>query len=99
MKLAFAAPASGLPSLPTAFASHASLVHLPMKLFRAAPASGLPSLPTAFDLQLSCAATEPIAAIDSTSASTTAFITHLPHLRTYATDDHRQKAQLPGPES
>src|SRR6476620_716010 len=48
MKLVFAAPASGLPSLPIALGSHASRVHFVMKLFSAAPASGLPFLPIAW---------------------------------------------------
>src|SRR5262249_28317466 len=47
IKLAFAAPASGLPFLSTAFGSQASFVHFVMKLLSAAPARGLPSLPTA----------------------------------------------------
>ncbi len=41
-KAAFAAPESFLPSLPTAFASHACFLHLLIKLVLAAPASGLP---------------------------------------------------------
>jgi hypothetical protein len=41
MKLAFAAPASGLPSLPTAFGAQASFVHFVMKLLSAAPVSAL----------------------------------------------------------
>src|SRR6266436_2083498 len=45
MKLAFAAPASGLPFLSTAFGSQASFVHFVMKLLSAAPARGLPSFP------------------------------------------------------
>jgi hypothetical protein len=47
MKLAFAAPSSGLPSEPTAFGAQASRLHFVKKLFFAAPASGLPSFPTA----------------------------------------------------
>jgi hypothetical protein len=53
MKLAFAAPASGLPFLSTAFGSQASFVHLVMKLLSAAPARGLPSFPTALIEQVS----------------------------------------------
>ena len=48
MKLDFAAPASGLPSLPIALGSHASREHFAMKLFNAAPASGLLFLPMAW---------------------------------------------------
>jgi len=48
MKLVFAAPASGLPSLPMAFGSQASLVHFIIKLLSAAPASGLPFFPIAW---------------------------------------------------
>ena len=47
MKLVFAAPASGLPLLPTAFDSQSSFWHFVMKLDFAAPAKGLPFLPTA----------------------------------------------------
>jgi hypothetical protein len=42
MKLALAAPASGLPFLSIAFGSQTSFAHFVMKLFSAAPASGLP---------------------------------------------------------
>src|SRR5690242_2304013 len=47
MKLFLAAPASGLPSLPTALPSQASILHFFTKLVFAAPESGLPSLLTA----------------------------------------------------
>src|SRR5450756_2974963 len=47
MKLFFAAPESGLPSLLTALPSHASILHLFTKLFFAAPDNALPSLLTA----------------------------------------------------
>jgi hypothetical protein len=54
-KLVFAAPESGLPSLPTALSSQ----HLFKKLVFAAPASGLPSFPMAFDAHaMSCAIAE-----------------------------------------
>src|SRR6266566_5849495 len=56
MELAFAAPDSGLPSLPTALSSQ----HFLMELVRAAPASGLPSLLIAFVAQLSWAIADPI---------------------------------------
>src|SRR5262245_43484146 len=59
MKLVFAAPESGLPSLLTAFDSHASSLHFLMKLVLAAPASGLPSLLTAL-LAHDCAIAAPI---------------------------------------
>jgi hypothetical protein len=55
MKLFFAAPTSGRPSLPTAFAWHVSRLHFFKKLALAAPASGLPSLLTALLSQVSCA--------------------------------------------
>src|SRR5262245_24761610 len=51
MKLVFAAPESGLPSLLTAFDSHASSLHFLMKLVLAAPVRGLPSLLTALVAQ------------------------------------------------
>ena len=47
MKLVFAAPASGLPFLSTAFGAQASALHFFRKEFFAAPASGLPSALTA----------------------------------------------------
>ena len=43
MKLVFAAPESGLPSLLTALVAQASTVHFFMNDVFAAPASGLPS--------------------------------------------------------
>ena len=55
MKLFFAAPTSGRPSLPTAFAWQVSRLHFFKKLALAAPASGLPSLLTALLPQVSCA--------------------------------------------
>jgi hypothetical protein len=58
MKLAFAAPASGLPSLPTAFGSHASFLHFVTAEVLAAPVRGLPSLPTAWVSQAVCASAE-----------------------------------------
>src|SRR4029077_4648701 len=47
MKLFFAAPASGLPSLLTALVSQASCLHFLTKLLLAAPESALPSFATA----------------------------------------------------
>src|ERR1051326_3324900 len=47
MKLFLAAPASFLPSEPTALVSQLSWLHFFMNEVFAAPASGLPSLPTA----------------------------------------------------
>src|SRR5450759_3163393 len=61
IKLFFAAPESGLPSLLTALPSHASFLHLFTKLFFAAPASGLPSLLIALLSQVACAIAEPAA--------------------------------------
>src|SRR5262245_3515924 len=58
MKLVFAAPESGLPSLLTAFDSHASSLHFLMKLVLAAPVRGLPSLLTALVAQ-DCASAVP----------------------------------------
>src|SRR5262245_46701425 len=58
MKLFFAAPESGLPSLPTALVSHASALHFLTKLVFAAPARGLPSLLTALVSQ-DCAIAAP----------------------------------------
>src|SRR5690242_11396128 len=51
MKLDLAAPASFLPSEPTALASQASWLHFFMNAVFAAPASGLPSLPIALASQ------------------------------------------------
>jgi len=48
MKLVLAAPASGLPSLPTACSVQDVLMHFFMKLVLAAPASGFPCLSIAF---------------------------------------------------
>src|ERR1017187_3570351 len=56
MKLFFAAPESGLPSLLTALPSHASILHLFTKLFFAAPDNALPSLLTAMLSQLAAMA-------------------------------------------
>jgi hypothetical protein len=47
IKLFFAAPLKGLPSLPTAFGSQASFLHFLTNAVFAAPESGLPSLPMA----------------------------------------------------
>src|SRR4051794_31130278 len=55
MKLFFAAPASGLPSLLLAFGSQASFLHFFTKAALAAPARGLPSLLTAWGSQALCA--------------------------------------------
>ena len=51
MKLFLAAPASFLPSEPTALVSQASWLHFFMNEVFAAPASALPSLPTALASQ------------------------------------------------
>src|SRR5512132_3949022 len=84
MKLVLAAPASGLPSLPIAFDSHASRVHFVMKLFSAAPASALPSLPIALLRQaLSATATELSANVISRAAR---------QFVSYRASIHRQRA-------
>lgn len=60
IKLFFAAPANGLPSLPTAFGSQASFLHLLTAEVLAAPESGLPSLLTAWVSQALCARADPV---------------------------------------
>src|SRR5215831_15315146 len=60
MKLVFAAPESGLPSLLTALPSQASCLHFLTKLVLAAPLSALPSLPTAL-VSHDCAMADPTA--------------------------------------
>src|SRR6202162_5309338 len=61
MKLFFAAPESGLPSLLTALPSHASALHFLTKLVFAAPTSGLPSLLIALLSQVAWAIADPTA--------------------------------------
>src|ERR1700675_552540 len=61
IKLFFAAPESGLPSLLNALPSQASFLHLFTKLFFAAPVSGLLSLLIALLSQVACAIAEPAA--------------------------------------
>src|SRR5262249_34664358 len=61
MKLLRAAPASGLPSLPTALGSQASALHFFKNAVFAAPARGFPSLPTALLPQVSCPKADPTA--------------------------------------
>jgi hypothetical protein len=78
MKLALAAPASGLPFLSIAFGSQASFVHLVMKLLSAAPASGLLSFPTALLEHVSCATAALMAKIDSKTTRENRFICGLP---------------------
>src|ERR1044071_4594957 len=79
MKLFFAAPASGLPSLLIALPSQASCLHFLTKLVLAAPASGLPSLPTALVSQ-DCANAEPAANAVISAARRMRFIIFLPSL-------------------
>src|SRR5262245_57915025 len=74
MKLDFAAPASFLPSLPTAFASQEDFMHFFMKLVLAAPASALPSLPTALVSQDASCARAGVMAGASANIETTAAI-------------------------
>jgi hypothetical protein len=73
MKLFFAAPLSGLPSLLMALPSQASDLHFFMKLFFAAPESALPSLLTAMLSQLAAMA-EPTAKDEITRARIIRFI-------------------------
>ncbi len=68
MKLFLAAPASGLPSEPTALGAQASSLHFFMNEVLAAPASGLPSLPTALLSQVSWANAEPAAKVATIAA-------------------------------
>src|SRR5262249_188513 len=79
MKLFFAAPASGLPLLPTALPSQASCLHFLIELGFAAPASGLPSLPTALVSQ-DCANAEPAANALINATRRMRFIIFLPRL-------------------
>src|ERR1043165_1293050 len=75
MKLVLAAPASFLPSEPTALASQESWLHFFMNEVLAAPASGLPSLPMAFISQdASWAKAEPAANVAITAAKKIRFI-------------------------
>src|SRR5215467_13916830 len=79
MKLFLAAPASFLPSEPTALVSHASCVHFFMNEVFAAPASGLPSLPIALASQeASCAKAEPAAKVAMMAARKIRFMGCLP---------------------
>src|SRR6516165_2580139 len=68
MKDALAAPASRLPSDPTALPAHASVLHFLTKAVLAAPESGLPSFPTALLSQVSWAKAEPIAKSETATA-------------------------------
>src|SRR5215471_15444872 len=79
MKLVLAAPASFLPSEPTALVSQASCVHFFMNEVFAAPASGLPSLPIALASQeASCAKAEPAAKVAMMAARKIRFMGCLP---------------------
>src|SRR4051794_2530001 len=78
MKLFLAAPASGLPSEPTALGAHASALHFFMNDVFAAPASALPSLPTALLSQVSSARAEPAAKVARIAARKIRFIMCLP---------------------
>jgi hypothetical protein len=87
IKLAFAAPASALPSSPTAFPAHISRLHFLMKFDRAAPASGSPFLPIACNSQvvsngnICCAATEPHPNVAERSAINSKCFIELPPAR------------------
>src|SRR6478735_4962783 len=75
MKLVLAAPASFLPSEPTALVSQESAMHFFMNEVLAAPASGLPSLPMALASQeASCAKAEPAAKVAMMAARKIRFI-------------------------
>src|ERR1700760_3997340 len=79
MKLFLAAPASFLPSEPTALVSQESWLHFFMNEVFAAPASALPSLPTALASQLaSCAKAEPAAKVAMMAAKKIRFMGCLP---------------------
>src|SRR5690349_119518 len=79
MKLVLAAPASFLPSEPTALVSQESWLHFFMNEVFAAPASGLPSLPTALASQVaSCAKAEPAAKVAMMAARKIRFMGCLP---------------------
>src|SRR5690349_15674034 len=78
MKLLLAAPASFLPSEPTALASQLSIMHFFMKLVLAAPASGLPSLPMALLSQVSSANAEPAAKVARTATRKSFFMAWSP---------------------
>src|SRR6185312_9133219 len=79
MKLVLAAPASFLPSEPTALVSQASWLHFFMNEVFAAPASGLPSLPTALASQdASCAKAVPAAKVTTMAARIMRFMGCLP---------------------
>src|SRR3954453_23260396 len=78
MKLLLAAPASFLPSEPTALAVQLSIMHFFMKLVLAAPASGLPSLPMAFVSQESSANAEPAAKVARTATRKSFFMAWSP---------------------
>src|SRR5690348_11061705 len=77
MKLALAAPASGLPFAPTALALQAAAVHFFMNAVFAAPVSGLPFLPTAWVSQEPCANAEPAANVVSTAIKNSFFMSDL----------------------
>src|SRR5665213_3382916 len=81
MKLFLAAPASALPSLPTALVSQESAMHFFMKAVFAAPANALPSLPTALLSQVSCANAVPAANIVTNRAKKMPFMVALPCYR------------------
>src|SRR5262249_55980839 len=82
MKLFLAAPASFLPSEPTALVSQESCMHFFMNEVLAAPASGLPSLPMALESQgASCAKAEPAAKGAITAAKKIRFIVVSPQDR------------------
>ena len=78
MKLLFAAPWSGFPSLPIALISHESLLHFFTKLIFAAPASYLPSLPIALLSQLACAIADPTANVITKAARNSLFMLRTP---------------------
>src|SRR5215469_8766189 len=91
MKLAFAAPTSGLPFLSTAFGSQVSFAHLVMKLFSAAPANGLPFLSIALLWQVPWA----MAGLSANAVSRTAtLIRFIPNLRPLCTLPEQRSTEI-----
>src|SRR5690349_5393911 len=90
MKLFLAAPASGLPSEPTAFGAQASSLHFFMNEVLAAPASALPSLPTALLSQVSSASAAPAAKVATIAARKIRFIMGVSLGQNYRADWSRE---------
>src|SRR4051812_45350707 len=90
IKLFLAAPASGLPSAPTALGVQASALHFFMNEVLAAPASALPSLPTALLSQVSSAKAEPAAKVATIAARKIRFIMGVSLGQNYRADWSRE---------